>query len=98
MSRLDEISERALTTVEVTAAVGASYRQLDYWAAHGYINGQPTQVGSGQVRRWRDPQVEEARWLAKAARAFMPSGYVDLVALATFVRRAAAAGVRVDKQ
>lgn len=50
----------ALTTAEVMARTGATYRQLDYWAREKLIDMGPDQ-GTGHARMWTHRQMLTAR-------------------------------------
>jgi hypothetical protein len=82
-----------LTTHEVAAETGATFRQLNYWARRGWIPDMPPDLGSGNVRRWGPTAIAEAKTLALISKKFMTPNQVNLPALADFVRRAAEAGV-----
>jgi DNA-binding transcriptional MerR regulator len=56
------------TSAEVCAMTGASYRQVDYWARHGFIAGQATGPGTGRQRRWTADQVETVARLVEASK------------------------------
>ncbi len=47
---------RKLTSEEVAAAAGITYRQLDYWCRAGYLSPEmcdkPTRAHAGKARRW----------------------------------------------
>lgn len=48
-----------MTTEEVAAAAGISYRQLDHWVRRGLIDG-PEAKGSGRAREWTAQQAAVA--------------------------------------
>jgi hypothetical protein len=83
-----------LTTHEVEAKTGATFRQLNYWARRGWIPDMPTDPGSGSVRQWGPAAIAEAEKLAAVSKRFMTPHQINLPALADFVRRAAEAGVK----
>lgn len=56
-----------LTTAEAAREVGASYRQLDYWARKGALLPEGERGGSGSNRRWPDREVRVARVLRQIA-------------------------------
>lgn len=55
--------------VELAAAAGISYRQLDYWTRHGWIRFEHNGAGSGTERRPTDAEwratIDVARRLAE---------------------------------
>ena len=57
------------STVEVANAVGASYRQVDYWLRRGYIAKGPGSLGSGNPRRLTLAHALQAGALAEFRRA-----------------------------
>lgn len=70
-----------LSTVELCAAAGVTYRQVDYWTRTGYLVPVLGGRGSGKGReRWYDP--DEIR-VAKALRALLRA---DAETLAVRVR------------
>ena len=58
-----------LSTNDVVAATGATYRQVDYWVRTGLVPGQsPEGPGSGHRRRWHPAQVNRVRLILLASR------------------------------
>lgn len=54
------------STVEVTLLIGATYRQVDYWAREGKIPGMASSgSGQGKARRWTHEQIDVARELKR---------------------------------
>lgn len=58
----------ALTTAEVMARTGATYRQLDYWAREKWIDMGPDQ-GTGNARMWTHRQMLTARMVVTLIKA-----------------------------
>ncbi len=58
----------ALTTSEVMARTGATYRQLDYWAREKWIDMGPDQ-GTGNARMWTHRQMLTARMVVTLIKA-----------------------------
>lgn len=55
----------ALSTSQVCAATGLTYRQLDYWVRCGAIEPAVSRAsGSGSVRRWAPEQLRQLRFAA----------------------------------
>ena len=50
----------ALSSKQVCALTGVTYRQLDYWVGLGVIEGQGS-PGSGMPRIWTSEQVQRVR-------------------------------------
>lgn len=57
-----------MSSFEVARVSGVSYRQLDYWARTGLIEGQEDTPGTGNYRRWTPAQLRRVKQLARAAR------------------------------
>jgi hypothetical protein len=58
-----------LTTDQVAARVGASYRQLDYWARLGVLSPDVVGAGgSGSRRRWSPVDTAAAQVVTRLAR------------------------------
>lgn len=54
-----------MSTIEVSLALGVTYRQLDYWVRAGLIPGMSERgPGSGGRRQWTPDQVDAARRVA----------------------------------
>jgi hypothetical protein len=83
--------DELLSTSEAVEAVGATYRQLDYWCGRGWIPDVPMVLGSGARRIWTRSAIAEAKRLLRASNAFEDK---PLPALADFLDRAAEAGVK----
>lgn len=56
---------QTLSSHDVAAKVGITYRQLDYWVRLGIIDGQGA-VGSGTPRVWTPEQVKRVREIKAA--------------------------------
>lgn len=61
---------RKLTTLPDLAALGITYRQLDYWTRVGYLRtvAEPT-PGSGRRRTWPPEELAVARRMGRLIRA-----------------------------
>lgn len=57
--------EGTLSSKEVCALVGISYRQLDYWIRRDYIVGQGEQ-GAGTIRAWTPSRVARVQEICEA--------------------------------
>lgn len=69
----------------VMPRVGATYRQLDYWARKGYLRpSQPGKreddYGSGFARRWTDEEIRVAALMARLANAGLPPALAARIA------------------
>jgi DNA-binding transcriptional MerR regulator len=53
-----------LTTPQVCAITGASYRQIDYWARTGMVSPDVEAAGSGSRRGWHPDQLPKIKALA----------------------------------
>ncbi len=80
-----------VTTKDVQAISGATFKQLDYWCRRGWIPDMPTEIGTGNRRVWTQEAVDVAKFLVSASS--LCTAERDLPAIADFVRRAAEAGV-----
>lgn len=60
-----------LTTDEVAAQSGASYRQIDLWSRQGHLRPEGG-LGTGYARRWPPDEVEVARRMARLVAAGLP--------------------------
>lgn len=58
----------ALSTPEVAARCGVTYRQLDYWLRQGLLDG-PTGTGTGRGRAWTCDAANRAVLMAALVRA-----------------------------
>lgn len=58
---------RDLSSHEVIALAGISYRQLDYWTRVGYIDVPVVAPGQGTQRRWTAPEAAQVLVLARVA-------------------------------
>lgn len=56
-----------MTSAEVAAAAGITYRQLDYWSTRGYVDAPPRE-GSGRARAWTEDQVADVVAVAALVR------------------------------
>jgi hypothetical protein len=77
------------STPEVMIQTGASFMQLQRWAARGWLPDVDGNPGSGNRREWSKAMVDKAKWIVVASNISR-----NLPALADFVRRAAEAGVK----
>jgi hypothetical protein len=69
--------EGSLTTDEVAAEAGATYRQIDMWCRQGYLRPDGG-LGTGYARRWPRDEVEVARRMARLVAADLsPSKAAD---------------------
>lgn len=57
-----------LTSDEVAAWAGVTFRQLDNWQRCGYVHG-PAGRGSGRPRRWTPDETRRVRLFARLVRA-----------------------------
>lgn len=53
------------------AALGVSYRRLDYWARCGYLRPYGQGAGSGRRRRWSERELRVAALIVRLADAGM---------------------------
>lgn len=79
----DEDQPTGLSSQQVMAEAGITYRQLDFWVRAGYVQGERlTSRGSGQPRRWTDDERDYVVTLARLVHAGIPLS-VAATALAT---------------
>ena len=62
-----ETAGRLRTSLEVTRALGISYRMLDYWCRTGLVEGHD--VGSGLRRHFDDADFERLKFVVDLQRA-----------------------------
>lgn len=66
-SQPQNISRGRYSSHEVVKLAGCSYRRLDYWCSHGWIEGQQEQ-GSGTRRRFTEEQLQRVKELTEASK------------------------------
>jgi DNA-binding transcriptional MerR regulator len=62
------MSRDGLSSAQVCAAAGVTYRQLDYWCRAGLIRPTVAAAGHGSRRVWSAADVATARRLAELSR------------------------------
>lgn len=67
-SRRDDTA-LGLTGQEVADLAGVTYRQVDYWITHGFIDTEKPSPGSGRFRRFNPTEVEQIRTAARLVNA-----------------------------
>jgi len=69
-----------LTSQEVCAAAGVTYRQLDHWARLGWLQPEPRiETGSGNNREWSDTEVQVVKAIAR----LLEAGFTPRAAMET---------------
>lgn len=82
-----------LTSVEVAATTGATYRQIDYWCRTGTLTPENNGMGSGSQRRWPPREVAVVNVLVQLRRLKGPAAFMGMkTAVAQVVREAQAPG------
>lgn len=73
--------------MNTAAALGISYRRLDYWARRGLLRPEKEGGGSGCWRKWSDDEIAVARIMAR-----LIDGGLGLDAAASIARAAIEGG------
>lgn len=61
--RLSVMAKPTLSSFDVCALTGATYRQLDVWTRKGYVVPAQPATGSGSQRRWSGDELDRVRQL-----------------------------------
>jgi DNA-binding transcriptional MerR regulator len=69
------------TASDVRRITGVTYRKLDYWIRHGFLNHTDPFPGSGATRTFTSEDIDRIRLLQRASRLHQQ----DLAALAEYV-------------
>lgn len=71
-----------LSSTEVIARAGVTYRQLDYWCRTGVLSPVGNLRGSGSFRRWSIDDIEIVAALGRLAAMGAPTPVLERVAIA----------------
>ena len=80
---------------DTLAAMGISYRQLDYWTRLGHLRPDAARPGSGNARYWPETEIEIARRMGRLAAAGLPLGFAAQMARETWPAADLAPGITV---
>ena len=58
-----------LTSDELCAVAGCTYRQLHYWATRGFITGEALKLGSGYQHAWGRRETRVVRLMTRLVKA-----------------------------
>ena len=58
-----------LTSDELCAVAGCTYRQLHYWATRGFITGESLKLGSGYQHAWGRREARVVRVMTRLVKA-----------------------------
>jgi hypothetical protein len=77
----DPADQDTITSKELAALTGATYRQIDYWCSQGHIHPvEDDRPGSGAHRRFDPSLVDKVKLIVKISKAFnrdnSPLGYL----------------------